>query len=438
MSLWPILLIDCRAPAADVPADRPAPAHPLLDQLSRETQDLYRGLRGSVLRVQMPPPRWLNDPAARDGQWDRKYKNLNPDVRRTLEQQQQRYASPGPTTQPLAAGPVAGPGAQTATDAVNDYAAQGVVIVVPPPPAPAATPPQVAAPAAPAAPPPLAPNNIGLVLDDQGHVLVPLYVEREAVADQPIRLVGTDGQVVEAKFVGSDQQTNLTVLQLPPAPAKGPAKPADGEKAGDKAVNRPVHQPVDKAVDKPDEKPAVDDEQPAIKPVRLAKSKPADGSLVLYVSPNDAAGRLGVWSNNGRDYGVVVGVDGQVLGIARYGQFLGGGACQLIADQIIRHGAVKRATLGVIITQIEKDDPLRAAQPALADRPAVRVDQVMKGSAAERGGLRQGDVVLALAGEPVGDIPALSAAVAARNGHTPLRVLRAGEVIEVVVDLERR
>ena len=35
----------------------------------------------------------------------------------------------------------------------------------------------------------------------------------------------------------------------------------------------------------------------------------------------------------------------QVLGIARYGQFLGGSACQLIADQIIRHGAVRRATL---------------------------------------------------------------------------------------------
>ena len=31
-------------------------------------------------------------------------------------------------------------------------------------------------------------------------------------------------------------------------------------------------------------------------------------------------------------------VDGQVLGIARYGQFLSGSACRLIADQIIRQG----------------------------------------------------------------------------------------------------
>ena len=92
----------------------------------------------------------------------------------------------------------------------------------------------------------------------------------------------------------------------------------------------------------------------------MARSKPADGSLVLLLSPGDGTGRLGVWNGGGRDYGVVVNLDGQVAGITRSGQFLGGPACQLIADQIIRNGAVRRATLGVIITQIEKDDPQRA------------------------------------------------------------------------------
>jgi serine protease Do len=173
-----------------------------------------------------------------------------------------------------------------------------------------------------------------------------------------------------------------------------------------------------------------------VKPVKLSRDKPVEGSLVLYLSPNDASGRLGVWSNYSRDYGVVVGVNGQVLGIARYGQFLSGAACQLIADQIIRHGAVRRATLGVIITQVEADDPLRAEQPQLGERPAVRVDEVMKNSPAERGGLRAGDVILSLAGEAVNGIPGLAAAVAARTGRTELQVLRAGEVISVEVDLQ--
>ena len=31
--------------------------------------------------------------------------------------------------------------------------------------------------------PPVVPNNLGLVLDEQGHVLVPLYVERESAGD---------------------------------------------------------------------------------------------------------------------------------------------------------------------------------------------------------------------------------------------------------------
>jgi hypothetical protein len=227
----------------------------------------------------------------------------------------------------------------------------------------------------------------------------------------PVRLVGPDGEGVEARYIGSDQQTNLTVVQLP--------RPAAGL-AADKAKGK-----SDGAGDPPK----------AIKPVKLSKAKPEEGSLVLYLSPNDASGRLGIWNNNARDYGVVVGVDGQVLGIARYGQFLSGSACQLIADQIIRHGAVRRATLGVIITQVENDDPARQQRPLLGDRPAVRVDQVMKNSAAERGGLKQGDVILALAGEPVNDIPGLAAAVAARNGKTPIQVLRGDEVIEVTVDL---
>ena len=172
--------------------------------------------------------------------------------------------------------------------------------------------------------------------------------------------------------------------------------------------------------------------------MKLASAKPAEGTLVLYLSPADGSGRLGVWNNNSRDYGVVVGVDGRVLGIARHGQFLSGSACQLIADQIIRHGAVKRATLGVIITQVEKEDPARRDRPQLGDRPAVRVDQVMKDSAAEKGGLKQGDVILALEGEAVNDIPSLAAAIAARNGPARLQVLRGEQSIDVTVDLQQK
>jgi serine protease Do len=134
----------------------------------------------------------------------------------------------------------------------------------------------------------------------------------------------------------------------------------------------------------------------------------------------------------------VFAIDGGCLGVSRPGQFLGGRACRLIAEQIVRHGAVKRATLGVIITEIRKDDPLRRRSPPLGDRAAVRVDQVMPGSAAERAGLRTGDVLVALAGEAVNDIPTFAAAIAARRGPTELQVVRGAEVVTVTVDLQQR
>ena len=461
-------------PAPTVPTTRPS--RPLLEQLNRETQELYRSLDGGILRVQMPAPKWVNDLANRDNRWDR-YK-LDPEVKQQLSNQrrggyygnaqnsttnpaypsnsakvgpesnsansatqpsvqpqpqdgsqQQNTVQQQPQSQPQQQQVAIGPQVQQQPTTDVQGPQQGVVIVVPP--------------NGEAQQqelivgnrlsnnvrqqtPPVVPNNLGLVLDDQGHVLVPLYVERESAGERPIRLVGPDGEAVEARYVGSDQQTNLTVLQLPRPAAKsvGRAVKAGKDDTGEADGKRI------------EAKGAAAPARPAFKPVRLSRSKPAEGALVLYLSPTDGSGRLGIWNANTRDYGVVVGVDGQVLGIARYGQFLSGSACQLIADQIIRHGTVKRATLGVIITQIDKDDPLRQQQPLLGERPAVRVDQVFKASPAEKGGLRQGDVILALAGESVSDIPSVAAAIAARSGKTELQVLREGQAIDVTVDLE--
>ena len=59
----------------------------------------------------------------------------------------------------------------------------------------------------------------------------------------------------------------------------------------------------------------------------------------------------------------------------------------------------------------------------------------MKDSVAERGGLKKGDLILSLAGEPVHNIPTLAAAIAARQGPTEVRVMREGKIISMRVDL---
>jgi hypothetical protein len=355
---------------------------PLLERLNHETERLYADVGRGVFRVQLPPPRPA-DVSSAEADPLTKYKELDPKVRRELEQRRPKAAAARAAAEgePLARGDAGSPATSRATSDADIRFGPGAAVIVVAPPAP----PSKAA-------DDFSPDHIGVLLDDAGHLLVPLWVEPEAAAARPVRLRGPDGEVTAARFVGSDRQTNLTVLQLP---------------------------------------------RPGGTPVRLGGDAPREGSLVLLVSPADASGRLGLWTG-GRDTGVVFSIDGGCAGVARPGQFLSGRACRLIAEQIIRHGSVKRATLGVIITEIRRDDPLRRRSPLLGDRTAVRVDQVMPGSAAERAGLRPGDLLVALAGEAVNDIPSLAAAIAACRGPTELQVVRGAEGVTVTVDLRQR
>jgi S1-C subfamily serine protease len=203
-----------------------------------------------------------------------------------------------------------------------------------------------------------------------------------------------EGKPAEARFVGSDRQTNLTVLKLS-RPAGDPVRPAEAD-------------------------------------------RPDDGALVLFITPHDGAERLGVWTGPARDYAVVFSIDGRCAGVARLGQFLSARACRLVAQQIIRHGSVPRATLGVIITQMPAGSAGAPEGLAGGSAARLRVDQVIAGSAADAAGIREGDFLLTLAGEPATDIPTLAAAIAARTGPTEVRLLRGGNVVTVSVDLRQR
>lgn len=380
---------------ADPPATRPAaPSHPLLQQLNAETESLYRDISASLVRVQLPQPKWMNDYAmAPINRWEK----LDPQVRRRLMQQMAnsqnidgannfapQNAAPPPATEPSPAqynntilvpsqqmndaGQSTKPQQQQDRQAVLGGKLPMNVNV----------------------PPTLSPNQVGIVLDDAGHVLAPLYVERESIGSAPVRAILADGTVADGKFIGSDRQTNLTLLQFP-------------ARAG--------------------------------RAVQLSARRPVEGSLLLSISTADASGRLGVWTAAQQDPGVLFTTDGGMAGIARYGQFLSARACHLIAEEIITYGSVRRATLGVIITEISRDDVLREQQPLLGSRTAMRIDEVVPGSTADRAGLKKGDVLLALAGESCSDIPSLAAAIAAREGATELQILRENQVIRITVDL---
>jgi S1-C subfamily serine protease len=123
--------------------------------------------------------------------------------------------------------------------------------------------------------------------------------------------------------------------------------------------------------------------------------------LVENVIQTDAA------LNPGNSGGALVDGSGRVVGINTAVAGIGLGlavpindATRRIISTLIREGRVRRAQLGAAVAP--RPLPPVAAQ-RLNRRGAVQVMQVIEGSAADRAGLRRGDLLVELDGEPVTD-----------------------------------
>jgi serine protease Do len=158
--------------------------------------------------------------------------------------------------------------------------------------------------------------------------------------------------------------------------------------------------------------------------------------LVENVIQTDAA------LNPGNSGGALVDGTGHVVGINTALAGIGLGlavpineATRAIVAALMRDGRVRRAQLGVAVAP----RPLSPALAARIGRPrGVAVVQVVEGSAAERGGLRSGDVLVALDGVALEDATDLQRLMIDERIGRPLdaRVLRDGadRTVTVVPD----
>jgi S1-C subfamily serine protease len=235
------------------------------------------------------------------------------------------------------------------------------------------------------------PNGIGVVLDDKNHLLIPRFVDK-AACQYPIPVSIGDGRWATASFVASDSQADLTLLQL----------------------NTHIQ----------------------TKPATISVGNPAPGTLLLVMSLNPGANRLAVWEGWEPDVTTLVNIDGSIAGFTKGGHFLSAAACSPVVQDLMAHGFVPRAMLGVFVEPVARDDSARQANPDLGATPALRIVQVIAGSAAEQAGLRQDDLILSLAGESVGDPQSFAAAIANRRGKTEITILRQGQKHVVNVDLQ--
>jgi len=115
--------------------------------------------------------------------------------------------------------------------------------------------------------------------------------------------------------------------------------------------------------------------------------------------------------NQGNSGGALVSTNAELIGINSQILSPSGGSIGLgfavpsnmarsVVEQLINSGRVRRGQLGITVLKIPSE---QATQLGVTQGPGVLVYQVQPGSAADRAGLRRGDIITALNGEAVTD-----------------------------------
>ncbi len=123
--------------------------------------------------------------------------------------------------------------------------------------------------------------------------------------------------------------------------------------------------------------------------------------------------------NPGNSGGALVDLSGRLVGInsailSRNGGNIGIGFAipsnmmRTVMNQLVKHGEVRRGVLGVNIQTLTPDI---AQSMELDNTQGALVSQVVEGSAAEKAGIKAGDVVTAVNGKPVKDAAGLRNAI---------------------------
>ena len=226
----------------------------------------------------------------------------------------------------------------------------------------------------------------GFIISSDGLILTNAHVVQDA---KEVTVKLTDRREYQAKVLGADPQTDVAVLKIE-------AKNLPVVKTGD--VNQLQVGEWVLAIGSP-----YGLENTATAGIVSAKGRslPDDTSVPFIqtdvaVNPGNSGGPLF------NDRGEVVGINSQIY--SRTGGFQGLSfsipidVAYKIKDQILEHGKVQHARLGVTVQEVNQD---LANSFKLETPTGALVASVEKGSAAERAGLQPGDVVRQINGKTI-------------------------------------
>ena len=256
------------------------------------------------------------------------------------------------------------------------------------------------------------------VLTADGYLLTSAHVVAGA---QSVTATFTDGREAVVDVVGSDPFSDLAVLrgrgEVPPPVLRGDASRL---RVGQLVV----------ALGNPF---GLSGSVTAGVVSALGRSLPTTrGRVVDEVIQTDAAlnpGNSGgvLADSRGRMVGVNTAVAGAGLGLAvPINQ-----TTERIVSALMTEGRVRRAWLGIVSSQAPLPPPLAAK---LGRRDGLRVAQVVAGSPAAQAALRPGDIVVAVAGQPMGSATHLQRWMVAEAIGRPVEITvwRNGALVDVI------
>jgi len=264
----------------------------------------------------------------------------------------------------------------------------------------------------------------GVIVSQDGYVLTNNHVIDNATK---INVELSDRRVVEAKLIGADPASDLAVVKID---SKGlpvvPIGDSNAMRVGDVvlAVGNPlgVGQTVTMGI---------------VSATGRATGL-GDGSYEDFLQTDAAI-------NQGNSGGALVNTAGQLVGINSQIMSPSGGNIGIgfavpsnmaknVMDQLVQHGRVHRGLLGVTVQGVTND---LAAGLGFAKAEGALVSGVTPGSAADKAGLKRGDVILSCQGRAVVDTNSFRNEIAATKPGTTitLNVLRDGTARDVKATL---
>ncbi|MFH1783623.1 MAG: Do family serine endopeptidase, partial [bacterium] len=252
----------------------------------------------------------------------------------------------------------------------------------------------------------------GVIIDPSGYILTNHHVIAQANQIK-VTLSGKEDQKYDGRVIGKDARTDLAVIKIDsgePFPAV-PLGDSDKVRVGEWVI----------AIGSP-----FGLQQTVTSGIISAKrqSIPIEGQRFEDMLQTDAA------INRGNSGGPLVNLRGEVIGInsaiyAPTGVFSGIGfaipinKAKAILDDLIHKGKVVRGWLGIEIQNVDK---AISKQFGLKVDEGVLVNNVMKDSPAEKGGLKRADVITMFDGKSVTDVSSLQQIVARTSPNTTVKV----------------